>query len=1036
MKIFGKLFITALILGSAWQTMAQQTAIYDLPDAEYRDAQELFSKEKYGAAQQKFLKVIRMNAGRTSELSAQSAYYAAMCALELYHDDAPYRVVNYVRNYPEHTRVYLSWYQLARYHFRFKRYEEALAAFEKVDQYKLSTEEKYEFDFKMGYCYFIKGDLEAAKKAFFALKDTDSKYAAGATYYFAHIAYQEGNYETALKSFRKITADEVYGKFTPYYITQIYYIQGKYDDLLKVAPGLLDSASTKRAPEIARMIGSSCFKTQRYPDAIIYLHMYIDKSGAVITRDDYYELAYCYYKTNDPDNAMNWFAKVNTTADDTISQLTLYQTADCKLQTGDYLSAINYFKMASQLKADPVISENALFTYAKLAYEKGYNPYNEAIRSFQQYIAEYPNSSHLDEAYEYLSDMYLSTHNYKDALASLESIKNRDVKLNKAYQKVCYFRGIEFFNNGSFSEAVDLFKKSRSVAVDPAIAAQSVYWSGEAWYRMEQWDAALEQFQQFQQLPGAFNSAEFNLANYQAGYCWFKKKNYVNALTAFRKFSGAVTKEDPSVVNDGYLRTADCFFMNKDYNAAVEYYDKAIDMKVADNDYALYQKAVAYGPLGKFEAKAATLDDLIAKYPQSSYFDDALFEAGQTWQNLANQQKAIICYDRLITNCPQSTFVSKALLKKGLIYYSMDQDANAMTTLKKVVSDYRGTEESKEALVALKNVYVSMDQVPDFFVYVESLGENLTDDVQDSLTWIAVENKYMNNDCQGAVKGFSDYLTRFPNGQFVMDAYFYRAECQHSAGDKSPALTGYQYIIGKPASKYLETSLVKASEITFEQKNFNEALAYYKRLEDVAQFKNNILNARVGQMRCQALLMHLEDAITAAQHLLTTEKLPEDLQAEAHMVIGRSALSMDSISTAVAEFSQVSRISKGEPAAEAKWNLGFIQYKLGNYDESEKIAFDLINQVPSYDYWVAKAFILLADNYVKKGNNRQAKYTLQSIIENYEGADLVKLAQDKMNLILEAEKQEELLKQQQQQQPAPETPGNGGDQEETNPDKF
>ena len=95
-----------------------------------------------------------------------------------------------------------------------------------------------------------------------------------------------------------------------------------------------------------------------------------------------------------------------------------------------------------------------------------------------------------------------------------------------------------------------------------------------------------------------------------------------------------------------------------------------------------------------------------------------------------------------------------------------------------------------------------------------------------------------------------------------------------------------------------------------------------------------------------------------------------------------------------------------------KYNIAFIQYRQGNYDESEKLVFELINQVPSYDYWIAKGFILLADDYMKAGNTFQAKQTLQSIIDNYEGAELKKVAQDKLNEILEKEKIEEQKKAQ------------------------
>lgn len=141
------------------------------------------------------------------------------------------------------------------------------------------------------------------------------------------------------------------------------------------------------------------------------------------------------------------------------------------------------------------------------------------------------------------------------------------------------------------------------------------------------------------------------------------------------------------------------------------------------------------------------------------------------------------------------------------------------------------------------------------------------------------------------------------------------------------------------------------------------------------------------------------------------------------MIIARSALAIDSVSLAMAELNVVCKITKSEAAAEARYLLGEIYYKIGNYTESEKAAFDLINQIPSYDYWVAKAFILLADNYLKQGNIHQAKYTLKSIIDNYEGADLIQIAQEKYNAIITAEqleeqkKAEELLKNRENTEP-------------------
>ena len=69
------------------------------------------------------------------------------------------------------------------------------------------------------------------------------------------------------------------------------------------------------------------------------------------------------------------------------------------------------------------------------------------------------------------------------------------------------------------------------------------------------------------------------------------------------------------------------------------------------------------------------------------------------------------------------------------------------------------------------------------------------------------------------------------------------------------------------------------------------------------------------------------------------------------------------------------------------------------YDDCEKSVFALAENFASYDYWVAKGFLLLSDVYVKKGNIFQAKQTLQSIIDNSEGQDLVMIAREKLSAI-------------------------------------
>jgi len=106
-------------------------------------------------------------------------------------------------------------------------------------------------------------------------------------------------------------------------------------------------------------------------------------------------------------------------------------------------------------------------------------------------------------------------------------------------------------------------------------------------------------------------------------------------------------------------------------------------------------------------------------------------------------------------------------------------------------------------------------------------------------------------------------------------------------------------------------------------------------------------------------------------------------------------------------------LSQSAEAAESQYHIASILFEKRKYKEAEDETFKLINTYPSYDYWMARGFILLADIYVMNDNTFQAKQTLISIIENYEGPDLGEMAQDKLNAIQEAERlqQESLEKE-------------------------
>ena len=196
-----------------------------------------------------------------------------------------------------------------------------------------------------------------------------------------------------------------------------------------------------------------------------------------------------------------------------------------------------------------------------------------------------------------------------------------------------------------------------------------------------------------------------------------------------------------------------------------------------------YQKSVSVGVTGNLSQKLSSLQKLLSDYPKSTYNDDARFEMGRTLVSLNRNEEALSSFQKVVTDYPKSSLVKNAMLNSGLVYYNTNRDQKALETFKKVVSDYPATPEAREALAVIRNIYVDLNQVDTYVEYTADIPfANVSRAEQDSLTYTAVENRYMSGDCDKALPGFISYLQKFPDGSFSVNANFYKADCEARAG--------------------------------------------------------------------------------------------------------------------------------------------------------------------------------------------------------------------------------------------------------------
>lgn len=978
---------------------AQRPAHFEHPDADLVHAQELFDKAQYGAAQYEFERVVDRITAPHSGTRITAEYHSAICAVRLFHDDAEHRMAAFIDRHPESPYVQSIYLELFRHASTRKRYKEVLAWAAKVDEYGLAAADRAEFNFKKGYAHFQNDEYDRALVEFTKVKDDGSMYVAPARYYTAHIHYTRRNYEAALQGFESLASDPAFAKVVPYYIAQIQFLQGRYDALLGyVEPLLAEGGEGKRSAEINRLAGEAYFRTGQYAKAVPYLEKSVARNGA--DRGDHYITGYALYKEKGYKKAIDQFIRVVNNVNDSLSQLASYHMADCYLKLGEKTYARNAFKKAYELGQDPRITEDALFNYAKLSYELSFDPYNEAVIALSDYMKRFPNSPRHDEAQEFLLDVYIKTRNHEAALKALDAIRNKDIRLRGAYQKLAYSRGAELYEGRKFNDAIKAFGLSLTHPIDPKVTAMAHYWTAESYYAQAEYTAALHAYEAVRNTTGAYAFKLYEQAGYGMGYSYFKQRRYGEAATAFRRFVDAagISAEQRT---DAFVRIGDSYFVQKELATAVSWYDKALAANTPARDYAMYQKGVCQGLDRKPEQKIATLKKLLADRPTTAHAADAKFELGETYLGLEKDADALVYYTQVIDQHPNSPNVRQSMLQAALIKRRQGRTEEAIAAFKDVVKRYPDMESARDALAGLESIYVDQGRVAEYDSYVRSLTffDASTLDL-DEKYYRSAEVAYNNNKCDAAVGGFQDYLAKYPNGAYTVNARFYASDCLYRNGKYDEALPGFERTIQDGAVQFLEPALYAASDIVYRAERWETAITYFTELEKVAARPANVLVAQTGLLRSLVRTGRNAAAADVADRLLRNPELKSnDVKAEAQLAKAQAQLDRNELDAAYTAFRQVAQANKNIIGAQAKFNMAYIRYLQKRYGDTEKEVFALMDAFGGHEPWRSKAFVVLGDAYLQQNDRFQARATWDLVVANGDDEATIATAQDRLRAL-------------------------------------
>ncbi|MCE7039315.1 tetratricopeptide repeat protein [Dyadobacter sp. CY312] len=981
----------------ASSAIAQSTLGFTEPEAHFRNGLEYYEKSNFVAARQEFGEYINTQDKllSTSDYNKVTAeYYIAVTGLYLNYPEAEVQVDRFVKNHREHPKAQQIYGDLGKYYYEGGEYEKAITYLEKAVKLPGGGAKKTENTYQLAMSYYNTKQPDAALPLFNQVK-TDAAFAnAGdASFYAGVINYQKNNFDEAYQDFSRVENHPYYKNEVPNWIISSLYQQKKYDQLLQYGERTLtQQRGNTKLDDVALYVAEVYYEKGDYPAAVKAYERYNKMKSGTIPPAIALHYGHSLFRTNNYDGTIQALKNVGA-GKDSVSQYASYLLGISYLKTNNSSYALTSFGNAAKLNHNEVVREEASYNHAKIQLETGNN--NEAIKEFNAFMSQFPQSKHIEEATELVAEGYAGASNNAGAIKYIEGLSKRNAKINGTYQRLTYNQGVVEFNQQKFDPAIVLFDKSIKFPIDEQIFIAASFYKAESVYGLKKVDEAVALYNQITKNPKAGIYARKSL--YALGYVYYNQKKYSQALGYFKDFVSNLEGIDSQIIEDAHARLADCYLAAKNYEEAIRTYEKVANNGKTDKDYAIYQKARAYVYMNREQEARRQFELLISSFPSSRYLDDAYFQIADIDFKNQSYSAAVKGYTRMINEKPKSYLIPAALLRRAQSYYNLQVYEQAIVDFKKILTEYSDSPSASSALEGIQESYTAVGRPEEFTQVLGVVRKNNPGNEKlEEVEFDNVRNLYYAEKYENAKNALLEFLNSYPSSKHQYDARYFVGSSFDKTGKVNEALQYFGKVVQENRSTFVAAAAQRSAELEIERGNYNNAVSNFRVLLRNAESKKEQAQAWIGLMDNYYTLKSYDSTLYYAREVITAGNIIPGGLGKAQLYLGKVPYDKGDLTKAAEEFKKVAATSKDEYGAEASYWNASILYKNKKYKEAENAIIEMGKNFEGYDYWRVRSFILLAEVYVGLNEMGQAKATLNSIIDNSDDKEAVELAKQKL----------------------------------------
>lgn len=372
----------------------------------------------------------------------------------------------------------------------------------------------------------------------------------------------------------------------------------------------------------------------------------------------------------------------------------------------------------------------------------------------------------------------------------------------RAYAKL-YLADIEGRDPKRIDSALAQYKAIADAPITPSVGAKALYKGGILAYNAKKYDEAVSRLSQlFNKYP---NDSLVYEALLPAAWANFNAGRYSEALTLAERTAISPAANNPVKAECAYIKASSLMRLLRRDEAVIAF-DDLISKYPATSfaDAARYERLVALFKDGAYQQvlrDAATIAN-----PSPSFAADLIWLQAESAEALKDTSRAAQFYQMLANRYPDSALAADALYRYATHLRTSEKWLEAANSYQKLVATHQKSELVPYSLYASGCCHFNLDKF------------------------------------EGALRDFDELITRYPNHQLVPETIFQKALTQEKLGlQKESGATLDLLLTRFPKFERKVDAKVARARINYERKDFGEA---EKLLKEVLASKPSQESAR------------------------------------------------------------------------------------------------------------------------------------------------------------------------------------------------